>query len=37
MMVDCAMHVEANSRLTCQIEVSDALDGLVVRLPPSQS
>lgn len=36
-MVDCAMHVEANSRLTCQIEVSDALDGLVVRLPPSQS
>ena len=25
-----------NSRLSCQIEVNDALDGLVVRLPESQ-
>jgi 2Fe-2S ferredoxin len=25
-----------NSRLACQIKVSDALDGLVVRLPESQ-
>ncbi|MBL0918541.1 MAG: 2Fe-2S iron-sulfur cluster binding domain-containing protein [Hydrogenophaga sp.] len=25
-----------NSRLTCQIRLSDALDGLVIRLPPSQ-
>ncbi|MCA6321232.1 MAG: 2Fe-2S ferredoxin, partial [Phenylobacterium sp.] len=24
------------SRLSCQIKVSDALDGLVVRLPESQ-
>jgi 2Fe-2S ferredoxin len=26
----------ANSRLACQIEVSDALDGLVVNLPEFQ-
>lgn len=25
-----------NSRLTCQIRLTDALDGLVIRLPPSQ-
>ena len=28
--------VEANSRLSCQIPVSDELDGLVVRLPEGQ-
>ena len=27
---------EANSRLTCQIVISDDLDGLVIRLPKSQ-
>ena len=27
---------EDNSRLSCQIEVSDALDGMVVRLPEFQ-
>jgi 2Fe-2S ferredoxin len=26
----------ANSRLSCQIELSEALDGLTVDLPPSQ-
>jgi 2Fe-2S ferredoxin len=26
----------ATSRLSCQIEVADALDGLIVRLPESQ-
>ncbi|CAM5370112.1 (2Fe-2S)-binding protein OS=Streptomyces tendae OX=1932 GN=GUR47_25285 PE=3 SV=1 [Streptomyces tendae] len=26
-----------NSRLGCQVEVTDALDGLVVRLPESQA
>ena len=26
----------ANSRLSCQIKVTDALDGLVVRMPESQ-
>jgi 2Fe-2S ferredoxin len=29
--------VEENSRLSCQIKVTEALDGLVVRLPEAQS
>ncbi|AXQ30677.1 (2Fe-2S)-binding protein [Solimonas sp. K1W22B-7] len=36
MMLDGALHVEENSRLTCQIIVRQELDGLVVRLPASQ-
>jgi 2Fe-2S ferredoxin len=35
-MLDFANDVEPNSRLSCQIKVSEALDGLVVRLPKSQ-
>jgi 2Fe-2S ferredoxin len=35
-MLDFAENVEPNSRLACQIKVSDALDGLVVRTPESQ-
>lgn len=35
-MLDFAEGVEPNSRLSCQIKVTDALDGLVVRLPESQ-
>ncbi|MCA3700342.1 MAG: 2Fe-2S iron-sulfur cluster binding domain-containing protein [Brevundimonas sp.] len=35
-MLDFAENVEPNSRLSCQIRVSDALDGLIVRLPQSQ-
>jgi 2Fe-2S ferredoxin len=35
-MLDFAEAVQENSRLSCQIRVSDALDGLVVRLPESQ-
>jgi ferredoxin, 2Fe-2S len=35
-MLDFAPEVEANSRLSCQIKVSAALDGLVVRMPKSQ-
>jgi 2Fe-2S ferredoxin len=35
-MLDFANDVEDNSRLSCQIKVSEALDGLVVRLPKSQ-
>lgn len=31
-MLDAAYERQDNSRLTCQIEVSDALDGLVVRV-----
>ncbi|MGU3498776.1 2Fe-2S iron-sulfur cluster-binding protein [Mycobacterium sp. C31M] len=35
-ILDFADGVEANSRLSCQIEVSDAMDGLIVRMPESQ-
>ena len=35
-MLDFAENVEPNSRLSCQIKVSDDLDGLVVRMPQSQ-
>ena len=35
-MLDFAEEVEPNSRLSCQIRVSDDLDGLIVRLPQSQ-
>ena len=35
-MLDFAEGVEDNSRLSCQIKVSDDLDGLVVRMPESQ-
>jgi 2Fe-2S ferredoxin len=31
-MLDAAFERKNNSRLTCQIEVSDALDGLVVHV-----
>ena len=35
-MLDFAEEVEPNSRLSCQIRVSEALSGLVVRLPQNQ-
>ena len=35
-MLDFAENVEPNSRLSCQIKVTDALDGLIVRMPESQ-
>lgn len=35
-MLDFAEEVQPTSRLSCQIKVSDALDGLVVRMPQSQ-
>jgi ferredoxin, 2Fe-2S len=35
-MLDFAENVEPNSRLSCQIKVSDELDGLIVRMPQSQ-
>jgi 2Fe-2S ferredoxin len=35
-MLDFADEVQPNSRLSCQIRVTDALDGLVVRLPEAQ-
>ncbi len=33
-MLDQAFHVEDNSRLGCQIPVSEAIDGIVLRLAP---
>jgi 2Fe-2S ferredoxin len=35
-MLDFAENVEENSRLSCQIKVSDELDGLKVTMPESQ-
>ena len=35
-MLDFAEAVEDNSRLSCQIKVTDDLDGLIVRMPESQ-
>ncbi len=35
-MLDQAMHVKDNSRLGCQIRITENLDGLVVRLAPEQ-
>jgi 2Fe-2S ferredoxin len=35
-MLDFADNVQPNSRLSCQIRVTDDLDGLIVRLPESQ-
>lgn len=35
-LLEMVIDPATNSRLSCQIEVSDELDGLVVRLPKSQ-
>ena len=35
-MLDFARDVQPNSRLSCQIKVTDALDGLVMRVPSRQ-
>ncbi len=36
-MLDFAYGVQANSRLSCQIRVSEELDGLTVRTPERQA
>jgi 2Fe-2S ferredoxin len=36
-MLECASNVAPDSRLGCQITITEALDGLIVRLPASQS
>jgi ferredoxin, 2Fe-2S len=36
-MIECALHTRASSRLSCQIGVTAELEGLVVRLPESQT
>ncbi len=35
-MLDFASDVRPNSRLSCQIRVTDELDGLVVQVPERQ-
>lgn len=35
-MLDFAFDVREESRLSCQIKISDALDGLIVRVPEKQ-
>lgn len=35
-MLEFAENVEESSRLSCQITVSDAVNGLIVRMPESQ-
>jgi 2Fe-2S ferredoxin len=35
-MLDFAFDIRPESRLSCQIKVTDALDGLVVRIPEKQ-
>ena len=35
-MLDFAENVQPNSRLSCQIKVTEELNGLVVRMPESQ-
>src|SRR5712671_8008423 len=35
-MLDFAFDVRPSSRLSCQIKVTDALDGLIVRVPEKQ-
>ena len=35
-MLDFGYDVRSNSRLSCQIRVSDELDGMVVRVPERQ-
>jgi 2Fe-2S ferredoxin len=35
-MLEAVMELRPTSRLSCQIKVSDALDGLVVHLPEKQ-
>ena len=36
-MLDFGYDVRPNSRLSCQIKVTDALEGLIVRTPPRQA
>jgi len=35
-MLEAVVELQPNSRLSCQIKVTDSLDGLVVRMPAKQ-
>ncbi len=36
MMLENGVHVQENSRLTCQVAVSEELEGAIFVIPPSQ-
>lgn len=36
-MVSCAIDPQSNSRLTCQVHITDDMEGFTVRLPKSQT
>lgn len=36
-MLELASDVEASSRLSCQIRITQELDGLIVRMPKTQA
>lgn len=36
-MLDCALHIQEGSRLSCQVIVTAAMDGIEVGLPESQT
>jgi len=35
-LLECAIDVKENSRLSCQLVLTDAMDGIVITLPESQ-
>lgn len=35
-LLEMAVEPQDNSRLSCQVEITDEMEGMVVRLPPSQ-
>jgi len=35
-MLDFAIDVRSNSRLSCQIKISDEMDGMIIRIPARQ-
>ncbi len=35
-MLECVLDPQPNSRLSCQIKITEELDGLVIRLPERQ-
>jgi ferredoxin, 2Fe-2S len=36
-MLECALYIKENSRLSCQIPITPQLEGLIVHLPESQT
>jgi len=36
-MIEGCLDVKPNSRLTCQVKLAEALDGIIIRVPRSQT